>query len=83
MGTPEAMASPAASPAATSAADAVYQYVKAEYAAQFNFVWLDQSQMNDLEVSPDGMLLATLADYDGSERFELRIQLDLVSIAFE
>ncbi len=48
-GTPEAMASPAASPAATSAADAVYQYVKAEYAAQFNLVWLDQSQMNDTQ----------------------------------
>ena len=27
-----------------------------------------------LEVSPDGKLLATLADYDGSERFELRIR---------
>src|SRR5689334_10404542 len=27
-----------------------------------------------LEVSPDGKLLATLADYDGSERFQLRIR---------
>jgi oligopeptidase B len=27
-----------------------------------------------MEVSPDGKLLATLADYDGSERFELRIR---------
>ena len=27
-----------------------------------------------LQVSPDGKLLATLADYDGSERFQLRIR---------
>jgi len=27
-----------------------------------------------MEVSPDGKLLATLADYDGSERFQLRIR---------
>ncbi|WP_341631043.1 S9 family peptidase [Sphingomonas agri] len=31
-------------------------------------------RLGALEVSPDGMLLATLADYDGSERFELRIR---------
>lgn len=50
-GTPEAMASPAAmgTPAAGSAADAVYAYVKQEYQAQFNLVWLDQSQMNDTQ----------------------------------
>jgi len=30
-------------------------------------------RLGALEVSPDGKLLATLADYDGSERFELRI----------
>ena len=31
-------------------------------------------RLGALEVSPDGMLLATLVDYDGSERFELRIR---------
>ena len=35
-------------------------------------------RLGALEVSPDGKLLATLADYDGSERFELRIR-DLAS----
>lgn len=40
--TPAAGATPAA-----DAVDAVYQYVKAEYQAQFNLVWLDQTPMND------------------------------------
>src|SRR5438105_4051232 len=31
-------------------------------------------RLGALDVSPDGKLLATLADYDGSERFELRIR---------
>lgn len=31
-------------------------------------------RLGALEPSPDGRLLATLADYDGSERFELRIR---------
>ena len=31
-------------------------------------------RLGALEVSPDGKLLATLADYDGSERFELRVR---------
>jgi oligopeptidase B len=31
-------------------------------------------RLGAIEVSPDGKLLATLADYDGSERFELRIR---------
>jgi len=31
-------------------------------------------RLGAMEVSPDGKLLATLADYDGSERFELRIR---------
>jgi len=31
-------------------------------------------RLGALEVSPDGKLLATLGDYDGSERFELRIR---------
>jgi oligopeptidase B len=31
-------------------------------------------RLGAMEVSPDGRLLATLADYDGSERFELRIR---------
>ena len=31
-------------------------------------------RLGALEVSPDGKLLATLVDYDGSERFELRIR---------
>ena len=31
-------------------------------------------RLGALETSPDGKLLATLADYDGSERFELRIR---------
>jgi len=35
-------------------------------------------RLGALEVSPDGRLLATLADYDGSERFELRLR-DLAS----
>jgi oligopeptidase B len=35
-------------------------------------------RLGALEVSPDGKLAATLADYDGSERFELRIR-DLAS----
>ena len=35
-------------------------------------------RLGALEVSPNGELLATLADYDGSERFELRIR-DLAS----
>jgi oligopeptidase B len=35
-------------------------------------------RLGALEVSPNGKLLATLADYDGSERFELRIR-DLAS----
>ncbi|MEA2595018.1 MAG: osmoprotectant transport system substrate-binding protein [Thermomicrobiales bacterium] len=42
-GTPEA----GGTPAATDAVDAVYQYVKDEYKAQFNLVWLDQTPMND------------------------------------
>ncbi|HEY7034837.1 MAG TPA: glycine betaine ABC transporter substrate-binding protein [Thermomicrobiales bacterium] len=41
--TPEAGATPAAS----DAVDAVYQYVKDQYKAQFNLVWLDQAPMND------------------------------------
>ncbi len=51
-GTPEAMASPSAmgTPAAGGgAADAVFQFVKEQYAEQFNLVWLDQSQMNDTQ----------------------------------
>src|SRR3982751_5815181 len=31
-------------------------------------------RLGALEVSPDGKLLATLADYDGSERFHLRVR---------
>jgi oligopeptidase B len=31
-------------------------------------------RLGAIEASPDGKLLATLADYDGSERFELRIR---------
>ena len=31
-------------------------------------------RLGAIETSPDGKLLATLADYDGSERFELRIR---------
>jgi oligopeptidase B len=38
----------------------------------------DYFRLGALEVSPDGKLIATLADYDGSERFELRIR-DLAS----
>jgi oligopeptidase B len=38
----------------------------------------DYFRLGALEVSPDGKLAATLADYDGSERFELRIR-DLAS----
>ena len=34
----------------------------------------DYFRLGALDVSPDGKLLATLADYDGSERFELRIR---------
>ena len=34
----------------------------------------DYFRLGALEVSPDGKLLATLGDYDGSERFELRIR---------
>ena len=34
----------------------------------------DYFRLGALAVSPDGKLLATLADYDGSERFELRIR---------
>jgi oligopeptidase B len=34
----------------------------------------DYFRLGAMEVSPDGKLLATLADYDGSERFELRIR---------
>jgi oligopeptidase B len=34
----------------------------------------DYFRLGALEVSPDGRLLATLADYDGSERFELRVR---------
>jgi oligopeptidase B len=34
----------------------------------------DYFRLGALEVSPDGKLVATLADYDGSERFELRIR---------
>src|SRR6476659_4104522 len=34
----------------------------------------DYFRLGALEVSPDGRLLATLADYNGSERFELRIR---------
>jgi oligopeptidase B len=34
----------------------------------------DYFRLGALEVSPDCKLLATLADYDGSERFELRIR---------
>ena len=34
----------------------------------------DYFRLGALEISPDGRLLATLADYDGSERFELRIR---------
>jgi osmoprotectant transport system substrate-binding protein len=41
--TPEA----GATPAVTEAVDAVYQFVKDQYKAQFNLVWLDQAPMND------------------------------------
>jgi len=34
----------------------------------------DYFRLGAMEVSPDGKLLATLADHDGSERFELRIR---------
>src|SRR6185369_1764572 len=34
----------------------------------------DYFRLGALEISPDGKLAATLADYDGSERFELRIR---------
>ena len=34
----------------------------------------DYFRLGALEVSPNGKLLATLADYDGSERFELRVR---------
>ena len=34
----------------------------------------DYFRLGALQVSPDGKLLATLADYDGSERFELRVR---------
>jgi len=34
----------------------------------------DYFRLGALEANPDGKLLATLADYDGSERFELRIR---------
>ena len=34
----------------------------------------DYFRLGALQVSPDGKLMATLADYDGSERFELRIR---------
>jgi oligopeptidase B len=34
----------------------------------------DYFRLGAIEASPDGRLLATLADYDGSERFELRIR---------
>jgi osmoprotectant transport system substrate-binding protein len=36
-----------ATPAASDAVDAVYNYVRDEYKAQFNLVWLDQAPMND------------------------------------
>lgn len=42
-GTPAA----GATPAAVDAVDAVYRYVKEQYKAQFNLVWLDQAPMND------------------------------------
>ena len=34
----------------------------------------DYFRLGAMEASPDGKLVATLADYDGSERFELRIR---------
>jgi osmoprotectant transport system substrate-binding protein len=36
-----------ATPVAGDAVDAVYQYVKREYEAQFGLTWLDQTAMND------------------------------------
>jgi osmoprotectant transport system substrate-binding protein len=51
--TAEAEASPAASPAADGAFGpvdtAVFDYVKAEYEAQFGLTWLDQSPMNNTQ----------------------------------
>jgi osmoprotectant transport system substrate-binding protein len=41
--TPEA----GATPEAANAVDAVYTYVKDQYQAEYNLVWLDQTQMND------------------------------------
>lgn len=41
------VAAGAATPVADPAVDAVYQYVKAEYEAQFGLVWLEQTAMND------------------------------------
>ncbi len=43
MATPDAMGTPMADPTA----EAVFTYVRDQYKAQFNLVWLDQSQMND------------------------------------
>jgi len=41
------VAAAVATPTTDPAVDAVYQYVKAQYEAQFGLTWLDQSAMND------------------------------------
>jgi osmoprotectant transport system substrate-binding protein len=45
--TPEASPRANASPPAGDNAEAVYQYVKQQYEAQFQLTWLDQAPMND------------------------------------
>ena len=41
------VAAAAATPTTDPAVDAVYQYVKTQYEAQFDLTWLDQTAMND------------------------------------
>jgi osmoprotectant transport system substrate-binding protein len=64
---------PTATPAAADPADAVYQYVKDQYKAEFNLVWLDQSPMNDSQA------LAVKRDF--AEEHDLSTISQLVALA--
>jgi osmoprotectant transport system substrate-binding protein len=47
VGSATPVASASSTPVADPSVDAVFQYVKREYEAQFGLSWLDQTQMND------------------------------------
>jgi osmoprotectant transport system substrate-binding protein len=77
---PDAMAAGtpiAGTPSPQDAVEAVYQYVKSEYQAQFNLVWLDQTPMNNSQA------LAVKRDYAEEKGLSTISQLAELSRAEE